>query len=82
MQTILAMIFSYLVFVSRAWGIMRFVVVCDVVLALLYDFTPLRLKLGVVETVALCATFVLWLVNMIVDRRPAAPPAPPAPPAS
>ena len=75
------MIFSYLVFVSRAWGITRFVVVCDVVLALLYDFTPLRLKLGTAETAALCATFVLWLVNMIVDRRSATPPAPPPAPA-
>jgi len=72
-QTILAMIFSYLVFVTRTWGVTRFVVVCDVVLALLYDFTPLRLRLGVVETVALCGTFVLWIVNMLVDRRAAAP---------
>ena len=71
MQTILALIFSYLVFVTRAWGITRFVVVCDVVLALLYDFTPLRVRLGVVETVALCATFALWAVNMILDRRAA-----------
>jgi hypothetical protein len=70
-QTILALIFSYLVFVTRAWGITRFVVVCDVVLALLYDFTPLRVRLGVVETVALCATFALWAVNMILDRRAA-----------
>ncbi len=68
MQTILALIFTYLVFVTRTWAITRLVVICDVGLALLYDFTPLRLYLGIAETVALTGTFVLWLVNMIVDR--------------
>jgi hypothetical protein len=69
-ETILALIFSYLVFVSRTWAITRAVVIADVVLALLYDFTPLRLHLGYVETGALCATLVLWVVNLVVDRRP------------
>ena len=44
----------------------------DFVLSIAYDFTPLRLHLGVVETVALSLTLVLWLVNVVVDReRPA-----------
>jgi hypothetical protein len=68
-QTIFALVFSYLVFVTRTWAITRAVVLADVVLALLYDFTPLRLHLGYVETGALCATFVLWVVNLLVDRR-------------
>jgi hypothetical protein len=68
MQTIFALIFTYLVFVTRAWAITRLVVLIDVVLALLYDFTPLRLWLGYVETAALAFTFVLWLTNMIVQR--------------
>jgi hypothetical protein len=75
-QTLFALIFSYLVFVTRTWAITRFVVICDVVLALLYDFTPLRLRLGILETVVLCCTFVLWIVNLLVDRdrtRRAAP---------
>jgi hypothetical protein len=67
-ESILALIFSYLVFVTRTWAITRAVVIADVGLALLYDFTPLRLHLGYVETGALTATFVLWLVNLLVDR--------------
>jgi hypothetical protein len=72
-ESILALIFSYLVFVTRTWAITRAVVIADVVLALLYDFTPLRQHLGYVETAVLCATFVLWLVNLLVDRRPRLP---------
>jgi hypothetical protein len=69
-ESILALIFSYLVFVTRTWAITRAVVIADVGLALLYDFTPLRLHLGYVETAALSATFALWLVNLLVDRGP------------
>lgn len=68
MQTIFALIFTYLVFVTRTWAITRLVVLIDVGLALLYDFTPLRLRLGYVETAALGFTFVLWLTNIIVQR--------------
>jgi hypothetical protein len=71
-ETILALIFSYLVFASRTWAITRLVVLIDFVLSIAYDFTPLRLHLGFVETAALALTFVLWLVNVVVDRdRPA-----------
>jgi hypothetical protein len=68
MQTILALIFAYLVFVTRTWPVTRLVVLVDVGLAMLYDFTPLRIRFGVVETIALAATLVLWIVNMLVDR--------------
>ncbi len=72
METILALIFSYLVFVSRTWAITRLVVLIDFVLSIAYDFTPLRLHLGVVETAALALTLVLWVVNVVADReRPA-----------
>lgn len=69
MQTILALIFSYLVFVTRTWWQTRLLVLCDVVLALFYDFTPLRTRLGLVETAALALTLVLWAVNLVIDRR-------------
>jgi hypothetical protein len=68
-QTILSMILAYLVFVTRTWGVTRLAVVIDVVLALLYDFTPLRLRYGGVETAALVLTFILWAVNLLVDRQ-------------
>ncbi len=72
METMLALIFSYLVFVTRTWAITRLAVLADFVLSIGYDFTPLRLHLGVVETVALSLTLVLWVINLIVDReRPA-----------
>jgi hypothetical protein len=69
MQTIFALIFAYLVFVTRTWQITRLVVLADVGLALLYDFTPLRVRFGIIETIALAATLVLWAVNLIVDRN-------------
>lgn len=68
MQTILALIFTYLVFVTRTWAVTRFAVLACAVLAVVYDFTPLRLQLGYVMTGALALTFVLWLVNLLVDR--------------
>lgn len=72
METILALIFSYLVFVTRTWALTRLAVLADFVLSVAYDFTPLRLHLGLVETVALSLTLVLWLVNVVADReRPA-----------
>lgn len=70
MQTILALIFAYLVFVTRTWAITRFVILIDVGLALLFDFTPLRVHYGIVEPIALALTLVLWIINLIVDRRP------------
>ena len=70
MQTIFALIFAYLVFVTRTWPITRLIVLADVGLALLYDFTPLRVRFGIIETIALAATLVLWAVNLIVDRKP------------
>jgi hypothetical protein len=71
-ETILALIFSYLVFRTRTWAITRLAVLADFVLSVAYDFTPLRLHLGRVETVALSLTLVLWLVNVLADReRPA-----------
>lgn len=69
MQTILALIVAYLVFVTRTWAITRLVVLVDVGLALLYDLTPLRVHFGIVETVALAATLVLWSANLILDRN-------------
>jgi len=69
-QTIFALIFAYLVFVTRTWPITRLIVLADVGLALLYDFTPLRVRFGIIETIALAATLVLWAVNLIVDRKP------------
>ena len=72
MQTILALIFAYLVFVTRTWAITRLVVLVDVGLALLFDFTPLRVRFGIVEPVALAITLALWVANLIVDRRPTA----------
>ena len=69
MQTILSLIFAYLVFVTRTWAITRFVVLVDVGLALLFDFTPLRVRFGIIEPVALALTLVLWAANLIVDRR-------------
>lgn len=69
MQTILALIFSYLVFVTRTWPITRAVVLLDFGLAIVYDFTPLRRYLGYVETAALAGTLGLWVVNIVVDRR-------------
>jgi hypothetical protein len=69
MQTILALIIAYLVFVTRTWAITRLVVLVDVGLALLYDLTPLRVRFGIVETIALAATLVLWLANLILDRK-------------
>ncbi len=72
METILALIFSYLVFVTRTWAITRLAVLVDFVLSIAYDFTPLRLHLGIAETSALALTLVLWAVNVVVDReRPA-----------
>ena len=72
METILALIFSYLVFVTRTWALTRLAVLVDFVLSIAYDFTPLRLHLGLIETTALALTLVLWLVNVVVDReRPA-----------
>jgi hypothetical protein len=73
MQTILALIVAYLVFVTRTWAITRLVVLADVGLALLYDLTPLRVRFGIVETVALAATLVLWCTNLIVDRKRSVP---------
>jgi hypothetical protein len=71
-ETILALIFSYLVFVTRTWTVTRLAVLADFVLSIAYDFTPLRLHLGIVETAALSLTLVLWVVNVIADReRPA-----------
>ncbi|HTW84185.1 MAG TPA: hypothetical protein VMD91_08980 [Candidatus Sulfotelmatobacter sp.] len=70
MQTVFALIFSYLIFITRTWAITRAIAILDVALALVYDFTPLRLHLGYVETAVLSATFVLWLVNLLVDRGP------------
>lgn len=69
MQTILALIFAYLVFVTRTWPITRLLVLIDVGLALLYDFTPLRVRFGIVETVALGGTLILWLANLLIDRK-------------
>ncbi len=69
METILALIFSYLVFVTRTWQITRALVLADFVLSILYDFTPLRRNLGYVETAALSLTLLLWLVNIIADRK-------------
>ena len=69
METIFALIFSYLVFVTRTWQITRAVVLADFVLSIVYDFTPLRRQLGYVETAALAFTLVLWLVNIIADRK-------------
>ncbi len=74
MQTIFALIFAYLVFVTRTWPITRMFVLADVGLALLYDFTPLRVRFGIVETIALALTFVLWAANLVIDRR-SPPPA-------
>ena len=68
MQTIFALIFAYLVFVTRTWAITRLVVLIDVGFALLFDFTPLRVRFGIVEPVALAATLALWVINLIVDR--------------
>jgi hypothetical protein len=68
-QTIFALIFAYLVFVTRTWPITRLIVLADVGLALLYDFTPLRVRFGIIETIALAATLILWAVNLIVDRK-------------
>jgi hypothetical protein len=68
METILAMIFAYLVFVTRTWGVTRLAVLLDVGVALLFDFTPLRVRFGIVETVALASTLILWVVNLIIDR--------------
>jgi hypothetical protein len=73
-ETVLCLIFSYLVFVTRTWAVTRLLVLADFVLSIGYDFTPLRVHLGIAETVALSLTLVLWLVNLIVDReRPATP---------
>lgn len=66
MQTILALIFTYLVFITPTWAITRAVVIADTGLAILYDFTPLRLVLDRVETGALCATLALFLTNVAV----------------
>ncbi len=68
METILALIFSYLVFVTRTWAITRLAVLADFALSVAYDFTPLRLHLGLVETAALSLTLVVWLVNVVADR--------------
>jgi hypothetical protein len=67
-ETILALIFSYLVFRTRTWAITRLAVLVDFVLSIAYDFTPLRLHLGIVETTALALTLVLWVVNVVADR--------------
>lgn len=67
METILALIFSYLVFITRTWTITRVVVLAAFGLSVVYDFTPLRRQLGYVETGALTLTFVLWLANVIAD---------------
>lgn len=75
MQTILALIFTYLVFVTRTWPLTRLVVLVDFVLAVVYDFTPLRVYLGVAETAALVCTMALWIVNLAVDRGTASPPS-------
>ncbi|GAC1573799.1 MAG: hypothetical protein NVS3B7_05390 [Candidatus Elarobacter sp.] len=79
METIFTLIFSYLVFVTRTWGLTRAVVVADFVLSILYDFTPLRRTLGYVETAALVLTLALWLINLIADRKRPAPKAPERP---
>lgn len=72
-QTIFALIFAYLVFVTRTWPVTRMLVLADVGLALLYDFTPLRVRFGIIETIALAATLVLWAANLIIDRRTSSP---------
>jgi hypothetical protein len=70
-QTILALIFCYLVFVTRTWAITRLVVLIDVFLAILFDFTPLQLRFGIVYPIAIGLTLTLWAVNLLRDRRPA-----------
>ena len=70
MQTVFALIFCYLVFSTRTWQLTRLVCLADFGLAILYDFTPLRLHIGSFETIVLALTFVLWLVNIVIDRRP------------
>jgi hypothetical protein len=72
MHTILALIVAYLVFVTRTWAITRLAVLIDVGLSLLFDLTPLRIRFGIVETIALAATLLLWAVNIILDRKPRA----------
>ncbi len=69
MQIIFALIIAYLVFVTPTWAVTRLLVLVDVGLALLYELTPLRLHFGFVETAALCATLVLWAVNLLVERQ-------------
>ena len=73
MQTILALIFCYLVFVTRTWAITRFVVLIDVFLAIVFDFTPLQVRFGLVYPVAIALTLALWVVNLLRDRAPARP---------
>ena len=73
METIFALIFSYLVFVTRTWAFTRGLVIAVFGLSVLYDFTPLRHYLGYVETAALACTLVLWLVNILADRRKPTP---------
>jgi len=68
-QIIFALIIAYLVFVTPTWAVTRLLVLVDVGLALLYELTPLRLHFGLVETAALCATLVLWAVNLLVERK-------------
>jgi hypothetical protein len=68
-ETILALIFSYLVFVTRTWKITRALVLFDFVLSIVYDFTPLRRYLGYAETTALTLTLAVWLANIVVDRK-------------
>jgi hypothetical protein len=69
MQTILALIVAYLVFVTRTWAITRLAVLIDVGCALLFDFTPLRVRFGIVEPIVLAATLLLWTANLILDRN-------------
>jgi hypothetical protein len=70
MQTILALIVAYLVFVTRTWAITRLAVLVDVGLSLLFDLTPLRIRFGIVEVIALAATLLLWAANLLIDRKP------------
>jgi hypothetical protein len=66
-ETILAMIFSYLVFITRTWTITRVTVLAVFGLSVVYDFTPLRRQLGYVETAALSLTLAIWLANVVFD---------------
>jgi hypothetical protein len=72
MNSIIALIVAGTVFrTAGTWALTRLVTIVVVVYAILLDFTPLAYALKPAALSVWVATFVLWVINVIVARRAA-----------